>query len=354
MTTSFAVVGTGWRARYFLRLAAALPDLRLAGVVSRGAGEALSAELGAPTFAGLGELVAADRPDFVVVAVTWAANPDVVREAVRLGLPVLCETPPAPDLDGLRALWDDVGPSDLVVVAEQYLRVPAHAARAAVLERGTIGDVTSVQVSSTHQYHAVSLMRGLLGVGFGPVTVRATRTAAPLVDPLTRAGWTDDDTPHRATTTIAVLDFGDDRSGLYDFTDNQWHNQLRFRRILARGTRGELRDDEVVRLAEPHTILRTPLVRRQTGYDLDLDGFDSDTISFGDLVAWRNPFPGQRWNDEDIAMASMLVDTARWVGGDGPPPYPLRDALQDHAVALAVEAAADADRPVTTEVEPWA
>jgi hypothetical protein len=51
---------------------------------------------------------------------------------------------------------------------------------------------------------------------------------------------------------------------LYDFTDNQWHNQLRFRRILVRGSHGELRDDEVVRLTAPRTIVRTPLVRRHS------------------------------------------------------------------------------------------
>ncbi|MHA3700614.1 Gfo/Idh/MocA family protein [Jatrophihabitans sp. YIM 134969] len=351
---TFVLVGTGWRARYFLRLAGALPHVRCVGVVSRSASVDLSAELGVPTFPDLAAAVESGRPDFAVVAVTWAANPDVVREAVAFGLPVLCETPPAPDLPGLRELWDDVGGSELVQVAEQYLLVPAHAARAAVLASGAIGDVTEVQVSSTHQYHAVSLMRGLLGVGFGPVTVRATRTTAPLVDPLTRDGWTDDDTPHAATTIHAVLDFGDDRSGVYDFTDNQWHNQLRFRRILARGTRGELMDDRVVRLLEPRTIVTTPIVRRQTGYDLDLDGFETDHITFGDLVAWRNPYLGNRWNDEDIAMATILAATGAWVAGEADPPYPLREACQDHAVALAVEEAADTDRAVTTAVEPWA
>lgn len=351
---TFVLVGTGWRARYFLRLAAALPDVECVAVVSRRASSSLSTELGVPTFPALADAVAARRPDLVVVAVTWDANPDAVRDAVGAGLPVLCETPPAPDLPALRALWADVGGSDLVQVAEQYLLVPAHAARAAVLASGAIGRVTQVQVSSTHQYHAVSLMRGLLHAGCGPVTVRATRTVAPLVDPLTRDGWTDDATPHPATTTFAVLDFGDGRSGVYDFTDNQWHNQLRFRRILARGTRGELRDDEVVRMLEPRTIVRTPIVRRQTGHDLDLDGFETDHLTFGDLVAWRNPFLGNRWNDEDIAMATMLLAAARWATGDGPAPYPLREACQDHAIALAVERAADTDTTVVTDVEPWA
>jgi predicted dehydrogenase len=342
--TTFVVVGSGWRAEMFWRLADGVDDLECLGAVVR-----TPRSLPVPTFASLDDV----RPDFVVTAVPWEANPAVVVDAVRRGLPVLAETPPAPDLDGLRELWSAVGDSGLVQVAEQYLLVPAHAARQALVRHGTIGTPTQVQVSSTHQYHAISLIRGLLGAGRGPVTVRASRHVAPLVDPLTRDGWTDDDTAKPATTTIATLDFGDDRSGLYDFTDNQWHNQLRFRRILVRGTRGELRDDEAVRLLGPRTIARTPLVRRQTGYDLDLDGFETDHITFGDEVLFRNPFLGHRWNDEEIAIATLLRAMAAWVRDDGPPPYPLADGIQDHQVALAVEAAADTDRSVTTSAEPW-
>jgi predicted dehydrogenase len=343
--TSFAVVGAGWRAEMFWRLAAALPDVDCLGAVVR-----TPRDLPVPTFASLDEV----RPDFVVTAVPWDTNPAVVEDAVRRGLPVLAETPPAPDAAGLRALWASAGGSGLVQVAEQYLMVPAHAARLAAVRSGIIGTPSQVQVSSTHQYHAVSLIRGLLGVRLGPVTVRAGRTVAPLVDPLTRDGWTDDDQPKPATTTVATIDFGDGRSGVYDFTDNQWHNQLRFRRILIRGSHGELRDDEVVRLAAPRTVIRTPLVRRQTGYDLDLDGFETDTITLGDTVLFRNPFIGQRWSDEEIAIATLLRTMAAWVRGDGPPPYPLADGAQDHLIALAVEEAADSDRTVTTTPAPWA
>jgi predicted dehydrogenase len=342
--TTFAVVGAGWRAEMFWRLSAGLDDVDCLGAVVR-----TPRELPVPTFASLDEV----RPDFVVTAVPWDSNPAVIEDAVRRGLPVLAETPPAPDAAGLRALWASAGDSGLVQVAEQYLMVPAHAARLAAVRAGIIGTPTQVQVSSTHQYHAVSLIRGFLGAGTGPVTVRASRSTAPLADPLTRDGWTGDDEPKPATTTIATLDFGDGRSGVYDFTDNQWHNQLRFRRILVRGSHGELRDDEVVRLAGPRTIIRTPLVRRQTGYDLDLDGFETDTITLGGDVLFRNPFIGRRWNDEEIAIATLLRAMAAWVRGDGPPPYPLADGAQDHLIALAVEEAADTDRTVTTGPADW-
>jgi predicted dehydrogenase len=346
--TSFAVIGAGWRAAAYWRLAADLADVSCVGAVVR-----LPRRLPVPTFGSLAECLAVAKPDFVVTAVPWAVNPGVVQQAVDRGLPVLSETPPAPDLAGLRALWQAVGPSNLVQVAEQYLLMPSHAARAAAVRSGVVGVPGQVQVSSTQLYHAVSLMRGLLGVGRTPVTVRASRHQAPLVDPLSRAGWTDDLVPKPATTTIATLDFGHGRSAVYDFTDNQTRNQLRFRRILVRGTRGELHNDEIVRLTAPRTIVRTPLIRRQTGHDLDLQGFDTDQIAFGAEVLFRNPYVGLRFNDDEIATATLIQATAAWVRGDGPAPYPLAEGAHDHLIALAIEEAADTDRTVTTTAEPW-
>jgi predicted dehydrogenase len=347
--SSFALVGAGWRAAAFWRLAAGLPDVACVGAVVRS-----PRRLPVPAFASLTECLAEARPDFLVTAVPRAVTPGVIAEAVDRGVPVLAETPPAPDRAGLLSLWAAVGDTGLVQVAEQYLLMPSHAARAAVVRSGAIGTPSQVQVSSTQQYHAVSLMRGLLGAGHGPVTVRASRHHAPLIDPLRRGGWTDDPDPKPATTTIAVLDFGGGRSGLYDFTDNQTRNQLRFRRILVRGSHGELRDDEVVRLAGPRTVLRSPLVRRQTGVDLDLRGLDTEHLTLGEEVLYRNPYRGRRWNDDEIATAALLQATAAWVRGDGPGPYPLAEGAQDHLVALAIEEAADTGQTVTTSVGPWA
>ncbi|GAA4353438.1 Gfo/Idh/MocA family oxidoreductase [Angustibacter luteus] len=349
MTARFAVVGSGWRAGYFWRAAAGLDGLECVGAVVRS-----PRGLEVPTFPSLDDCVRRASPDFVVTAVPWPATPGVVRAAVAAGVPVLAETPPAPDLPGLRSLWADVGASPLVQVAEQYLLMPSHAARLALVRSGAIGVPTQVQVSSTHQYHAVSLMRGFLDAGRRPVRVQATRTTAPLVQPLDRDGWTDEAHPAPVTTTIATLDFGEGRSGVYDFTDNQWHNQLRFRRLLVRGSHGELRDDDVVRLTGPRTIVRSALTRRQTGYDLDLDGFDTDHISCGSDVLYRNPYVGRRWNDEEVAIATLLEQMAAWVADAGPPPYPLADGAHDHAVALAVDEALARGEAVTTEHEPWA
>lgn len=346
--TTFALIGSGWRARMFVALARELGTVRCVGVVVR---TGRSTEV--PMFESLAECVREARPDFVLTTTPPSATPQVIIDAVERGLPVLAETPPAADLASLRALWSQVGDLEQVQVGEQYLMMPSHAARAALVRTGAIGVPTQVQVSSTQTYHAVSLMRGLLRVGRGPVTVRATRFSAPLISPLSRAGWTDDDVPHPTTTTIATLDFGDGHSGVYDFTEGQTRNLLRSRRLTVRGAAGELHDDEVVRLAGPQTIVRTPLVRRQSGHDLDLNGYDTEHITCGSDVLYRNPYVGRRWMDEEIAMATLLERMAAWVHGEGPEPYPLAEGIHDQHVALAIAESADHDRTVITSQESW-
>ncbi|MEV0999457.1 Gfo/Idh/MocA family oxidoreductase [Nonomuraea sp. NPDC050202] len=356
MTTTFGAIGSGRRTRFFLRLAAAMPDrLRVSGVVTRGEerGRQITDEWGVPAFRSVGELLRHERPDYVTAAVPWPAMPDAIRAVVEHGTPVLAETPPAPDLAGLRELWRDVGATGLVQVAEQYLLMPGHAARLALVREGVIGEPTSVQVSSTHLYHAVSMIRGLLGIGFEAAEVRAGAFEAPLADPLGPGGWTGDGTPRRLTTTIATLDFGG-RMGLYDFTDNQWWNPLRMRRIVVRGSIGELVDDRVVRLLDPVTPVESPLVRRDTGVDLSLEFRDLKHISFDGRVVYRNPFDGAGLSDDDIAVADILERTGAWARQEGPAPYPLAEACQDHLISLAIGEAARTGGPVTTGKEAWA
>lgn len=331
----FAVIGRGWRAQFFFKLAAVMPErFTCTGVMTRNAGDAVGWDL--PVVQDIPSLLRTE-PEYVITSVSWDANPGLVEALAALGVPVLSETPPAPDRDGLAKLWSTVGASGLVQVAEQYLLLPDHAARLAALP--AIGDRTSAQVSSTHGYHAVSMLRGFLGVGREPATVCARAFTAPLADPLTRDGWRDELVVRPTVTTLATIDF-DGRTGLYDFTEGQWWNPLRSRRVVVRGSLGELADDTVIHLADPRTPVTSVLKRRQTGRDLNLEGFDLDHISLDGQVVYRNPYAGFRLSDEEIAIASILERTGLWCRDEAGPPYPLADACHDHLVSLAIDESA--------------
>ena len=352
----FGLVGTGWRADFFLRLAAALPSrFEVAAVATRdpAKGEAIEKAWSVPTVRSASDLIATCRPDFVVASVNRVATPEIIETCVRHGTPVLAETPPALDLAAMREMWQRLSRPELVQVAEQYPYLPKLQAFRALIAAGRLGDVTAAEVSWTHGYHAVAMLRGLLGAEFREATVTAQALTAPITASLGRDGWPDSISLTDVTRTIALLNFGD-RLGVYDFTDGQWFHPLMGRRLTVRGTTGEIIGDRVTTLVDHRTPVTATLHRRQTGIDGDLEGFDLDTITLGSDVLYRNPFQGARLSDEDIAIATVLDRMSDWVRGAAEPPYPLAQACQDHLLALAIAEAAKESRPVTVGREAWA
>ena len=351
----FGLLAAGWRSTVFLRLAALAPaHLQVSGVLTRSAerGAAVEATWGVPAVRTLAELVATG-PEAVVSLVPTEVAPATVREVLACGLPVLSETPPARDLAALGGLWSEVGPGGRVQVAEQYPRYPGHAARLALLAGGALGTVTDAQVCSTHGYHAMALLRAFLLTGHAVAAVTAHTSTAPLSDPVLRDAWRGDVDPRPADLVRAHLDFGDGRTGLYDFTDNQWHNPLRSRRVVVRGSLGEVVDDRVVRVVDEKTVVTSELLRRQSGVDLDLEGFDLDHVSWQGEVLWRNAWQGARLADDEIAVADLLAATGRWVRDEGPPPYPLAEACTDQALSLAVAESLRTGTAVRSIPGPW-
>lgn len=351
----FGIVGTGWRTDFFLRIASALGDrLTLAGLATRSAekGAAVEAAWGVPTARDVEELTGRFRPDFVVSSVPWAITPAIIETVAGHGIPILAETPPAPDHDGLVRLWQRVADPGLVQVAEQYPLLPIVQACRAMIDDGQLGAVTSAQISWTQQYHAVALLRAVLGAGIGPVSVNAESYRSPVIESLGRDGWPRTVRETTVEQTVAMINF-DGRLGVYDFTEGQWFHPLLARRIDIRGSRGEIVDHRLTRMLDARTPVTEPLLRRQTGADGDLEGFDLDTISAGGRVWYRNPFQGKRFADEDIAIATLLIRMADWVRGTGEPPYPLAQASQDHAIALAINESAASGQRVRVAPGPW-
>jgi predicted dehydrogenase len=354
--TTYAIVGNGWRSGVFLRLAYLLPHLfRVTGVVTRRAeaGEQIERDFGVPTYRTVDELLAAERPQFVIASVPWPITPELIRDLVARDMPVLAETPPAPDLDGLRSLWSDVGSRHLVQIAEQYALMPLHAARVTIAREGLIGTPTAVHVSSTHLYHVVSMIRTILGVGRVPATISSATFHAPLVDPTSPAGWNHDETPKDARTIHSTIDFGAGRMGVYDFTDNQWWNPLRPDHLLVRGSAGEIADETVVRMADSETPVTSRLERTLTGQGMNYELLDLNHITLDGRVVFRNEYRGASLMDDDIGVAELLARTGEWVRDSAPEPYPLADGIYDHQVGLAIEGSADAGAPVELSAEPW-
>jgi len=351
----FAIVGGGWRTRFFLRVAAALPSrFRVSGVAARNPAKrsALQQTFAVEVFATLDEMLARVSPEFVVTAVSWAANPQFLRALAERGIPALSETPPAPDLEGLIELNRLAESGARIQVAEQYWLVPHHAARLAIVASGVIGQPTQAQVSAAHGYHGISLTRKLLGLRCEAPRIRAMRFTAPMVGWPDLDGRLEEERIERPAQDIAWLDFGD-RLGVLDFTEPQYYSAIRNERVLVRGARGEIINDTVHYLKDFRTPVRLTLDRRISGLEDKVGGSFLKGIQLGTDWVFVNPFAPAPLTVHEIAVATCLVRMDEYVR-TGKEFYPLWEASQDHYLGLLVAQAIQSKEPVQATRQPWA
>jgi predicted dehydrogenase len=352
--TTFAIIGaSGWRGQFFLRIARELPErFRVTAMLSRDSETAghLEREWGFPAFTNLDDLLR-DKPQFVVVSVPWAASLGLLKELTERGVPVLGETPPAPDLEGLNALHKLTKRGAKIQVAEQLQFRPLHAARIGLAKSGRLGCISQAQVSVAHGYHGINLIRQYLGVGFENATITARSFASPMIQGASRQGPPTEEKIVSVGQTLATFDFGD-RLGIFDFASSQYFGSIRSSRTLVRGERGEISDHQARYLLDYRTPVELPFVRRDAGQEDDLRPLHHEGITLGEEWIYRNPFAPGRLSDDEIAVATCLQKMGEYVEG-GPDFYSLAEASQDHYLSLLMNQAVKSGKPVQSESQIW-
>ncbi len=352
--SSFGILGTGWRAEFYLRIAQAHPDeFTVTGIVGRGEEKTrrVAAPFAVPVFASLDALVAHQRPDFVVVSVQRGEALALTMRLAELGIPALCETPAGETIDDLQTIWGLVERGARIQVAEQYWAQPHHAARIAFARGGRLGRVTEAMVSAAHGYHGVSLIRRFLGVMYEPVTVSAHRFSSPIVTGPTRAGLPDAESISTSVQEIGYFDFGD-RLGVLDFTRDQYLSLIRGQRLLVRGERGEMVDESAVYLEDFRTPLRVSFIRHSTGANGNLEGNFLKGIQAGESWVYRNPLAPAAFSDEEIAIGTCMLGMVDYLK-NGADFYSVAEACQDRYLDLLMQQALEKGETVSSQPQPW-
>ena len=347
----FAVAGSGWRARFYLRAAQLLPErFEVTGVLCHSAqgAKALAKETGLRTCTTMNALLA-DSPAFVVSCVRKAAMPEMVTLLLKAGVPVLSETPLATDISTLRSLDETQRQTGTALeLAEQYFLWPTHQARRTLIDRGLLGQVTSCTLSMMHDYHAVSMLRFYLGEENGDVQIRARRVTSPIVKTGDRSGLIAGGPVEEENRVLAQLTYADGRLGLYDFAGAQYHSAIRSSHLRILGTRGEIFDDDV-RWVDAQG--RPQQDRLQIGRDR-MSG-TVRTVSFLGERLYENPFRADvTMSEDEIAVCGVLErmdETLR----TGVPFYPLAHAFRDAYIACLMTGAADEDGRIHTVAMDW-
>ena len=350
----FAIVGAGWRSDFFLRIAEALPNMNVCGIVVRDSirAEEIQARWGTPCFTSISALAERTDPSYVIASVSAESMPEVCLELTNRGFAILAETPPAPDLDSLISLHQQLTTLGArIQVAEQYWAQPLHAARQAIVDAEILGRPNQVQLSVCHGYHAMSLIRRLLGIGFESATIRGQRFVSRVIAGPDRSGPPSKEALVDMRTDYALLDFGD-RLGVYEFCLPQYRSWIRGQRVCIRAERGEIIDETVTYLKNEATPITAKLTRHEAGRNGNLEGFHLKGIQFLDDWIYRNPTVPARLSDEEIAVAKCLIDMQRFIE-TGESFYSLAEASQDQYLALSCTQAIKSGDMIVTEAQPW-
>ena len=177
---TYLIVGSGWRAEFYGRIAAAYPGLFRAVYYCRSEEKAalMRARTDAYAFTSK-EACLTMNPDFVVTAVDKAHCADVAIEWARRGFAVACETPAAPTFEGLKTLW--AVPDAKITCMEQYHRYPILMAGLAAVDAGAIGEPYTAYLSAAHDYHGFSLIKKMLKTEGEGYTVRGQKIKSPVI-----------------------------------------------------------------------------------------------------------------------------------------------------------------------------
>lgn len=351
----FGLIGGGWRAEFYLRIAREMPErFEISEIYMRDEAKGREAARiwGVPATSHWEAFLERRNFDFAVLSLPRAVTPEFLIRLAAAGIPVLTETPPAADLEGLLRLYETVGSAAQIQVAEQFLFQPMHAARLAIARSGLLGEVSHVQVSAGHGYHGISLIRQLLGVGFEEAEIRGEQITSPLVQGPGRGGWPSEERIVSSAQTIALLRFGE-RTALFDFTYDQYFSPIRRHRVLLRGVRGEIDGAELRYLRDFRTPVELQLRRVDAGQDGSLLGYYHEGVLAGSDWVYENPFRPGRLSDEEIAIATSLERMGRYVQG-GPSFYSLAEAAQDQYLSIQLEEAVRSGQTVQTVRQPWA
>lgn len=346
----YAIIGSGWRALFYIRIAKALPEqFEVTGILVRSEEkkERFEKEYGIPATLDRNELLSAN-PDFVVVSVSRRDNANVALELMRENIPVLAETPPADTVEELNEMWDLIqNHGSKMQVAEQYFLYPTYEAKLNVAREGYLGEIQNASLSALHEYHGISILRLALGVGLANVTISAKKYSWDCTVTQDRNGILQKGNTAGQTRVRADFVFDDGKVGFYDFCGIQYHSHIRHRYLAIQGVRGELFDNKVWYLNSDNYPMHETLNPVTNGIHPGIE-----SIAFAGKTVYRNPFPTNVMTEDETAIARLLVGMKEYIE-TGKEIYPNADAMQDAYLTMLLKKAVDTGETVVSEDQVW-
>ena len=344
------IIGAGNRAAHYIGAIRAMrEDFEIVSMHFRNPEKAdlFHRRYGIPATLSMDEFKSA-KPDFVINTVTYHEIAKVSVDLLKDSIPVLAETPAAPTPAELNDLWTLASVlKSKILVAENYFEEPMYAAIIEAVRRGMIGDIQTAAVSSTHDYHAASLMRIILGAENEAFTVIGKKMDLDLV-----TTQNIDSSPVRngeigkAERYHVIINFSGGKTGFYDFAIAQYWSAIRSTSFVAQGSKGEIKDGDIWYIAKNGNPVKTQLRSVR-----DPDG-GLVSIAAGDVTLYENKLR-RRGINNDIGICNMLLNMKRYLE-TGVAVYPFASAAQDaYMMHLFQECGRRPFELIASEKMPW-
>jgi hypothetical protein len=353
MACTFGIVGGGWRAAFFIKIAQELPDFfQIPFVIESDEKrqEYLKEKWGLKIKKNIDEINT--NVDFLVLTLPPAILPNVIEKVANNGHFVLSETFAANNISAIVDLYRKVKNKRLVQFSEQYWLQPHHSARLEIIRSGFLGDISQVQISAAHGYHGISLIRKYLGINFENCRITGWVFSNSIIRGPDRKGYPESKEVIKDKQQLGVFDFGN-KWGVFDFTEEQYFSTIRGPRVLIRGEKGEIANFDVRYLLDYKTPVTYTLRREASGVDGGLGGPHITGFSAGDKWLYRYPYEGARLSDDEIAIAAVLEKMGNYTRG-GKPIYSMEEGLQDQYLQWMMNQSMKSGKTVVTETQEWA
>lgn len=349
-------IGNGWRTQGYWRVVKQVPEkFEISGVLFRNPDKAALFEADHPGLAFTDLAAFLNQPhDMVFILLPAHVLPPYVEAVLEAGFPLMIETPPTWDPEKLTELWEiQQKYGARIQVAEQYFLQPYHKAVRALVDRGTLGEISNLRISMAHDYHGTSVMRRLLRHGAADCTITGQRFEFPVLAHCGRGGL-GEGTMRKDGRKVAAFAYDDGKVGFFDFAGEQYFNYFRSRHLNVQGTHGELCDYDVTYWNGTMPI-SARLERQDMGKDSNLEGYFHRGITWNGEMIYESPFARYteaRLTDDEIAMGSLLLGMERMIA-TGEEIYPLAEALTDTYLFMKMDETIRGGTPVRTEKQIW-
>ena len=354
MKINFGLYGSGWRSEFFLRVAQLMPEkFCVDGVITTNLEKKHRFEslFNVKCYTTLSEYLKHQTPMFIVESVNKQFSAKTTMAILKKNIPVLMETPAGADLETMLALYREFPKDAKIQIAEQYPFHPLHQARYNLIQSKKLGDIQHVQVSFSHGYHGIALIRRFLGIQFENAVIQGTSFPLSVLSGVSREGIPKKERLTTENQTIAILDFGG-KTALYNFEMSQHRSWVRTPIIQIKGDRGEIFNESVKYLLDFKTPIETEFIRKNLGENQNVEGFGLKGITAGENWYYHTPYPDSRLSDDEIAVAVCLEKMAHYVK-TGESFYSFSEGAQDMYLALMIEKAIKEKGIVTTKTQEW-